>query len=325
LENFTVRRYRDDDRSRWDAHADGAKNATFLFRRGFMEYHADRFEDFSLMVFKGGVLAGILPAHVSGNEVFSHNGLTYGSLAYADGTKTSETIMMLRAILHFLSGAGIAKLHLKCIPSIYHQKPSDELLYALFVSRASLTRRDVLCVIDLEKPYKIAKTRRESIRRGEKHGLEIREDNDFDLFWNDILIPNLAQRHGVKPVHTLEEIKMLHAGFPENIRHFNVYHQGKIVAGTTVFVSTQVAHPQYISGQEDRNRLGSLDFLYHYLITDVFRGKRFFDFGISNENQGMKLNESLAFWKESYGASAIVQDFYSLDTGCFSKLDHVLI
>jgi hypothetical protein len=325
LENFTVRRYQADDRSRWDTFADCAKNATFLFRRGFMEYHADRFSDHSLLVFKNDKLLGIMPAHVSGNEVFSHNGLTYGSLAYADGIRTSEVIGMLGAVLKFLHQSGIERLHLKCIPSIYHLKPADELLYALFAAGASLARRDVLSVIDLEKPYKISKTRKESIRRGQKNGLEIIEDNDFDTFWNDILIPNLRGKHGVTPVHTLSEIKLLHARFPENIRHFNVYHKGRIVAGTTVFVSAQVAHPQYISAQQDKNRLGSLDFLYHHLVAGVFRGKRYFDFGISNENQGMKLNESLAFWKESYGASAIAQDFYSVETSAFAKLDHVLI
>ena len=74
-----------------------------------------------------------------------------------------------------------------------------------------------------------------------------------------------------------------------------------------------------------KNALGSLDFLYHHLITDVFGGKRYFDFGISNEKQGTRLNEGLIFWKESYGASAIVQDFYAIDTSAHRALNQVLI
>ena len=76
--------------------------------------------------------------------------------------------------------------------------------------------------------------------------------------------------------------------FPENIRQFNVYQKDKIVAGTTIFETRNVAHCQYISGNEDKNELGSIDFLFYHLISEIFKNKRFFDFGISNENQGQK-------------------------------------
>jgi hypothetical protein len=75
----------------------------------------------------------------------------------------------------------------------------------------------------------------------------------------------------------------------------------------------------------NKNELGSLDFLYHHLITSVFKEKRFFDFGISNEEQGEKLNEGLVFWKESFGASTIVHDFYEVETSNYGLLDMVLI
>ena len=37
-----------------------------------------------------------------------------------------------------------------------------------------------------------------------------------------------------------------------------------------------------------------------------------FDFGISTENEGQFLNEGLIRYKESYGASTTVADFYGL-------------
>jgi hypothetical protein len=325
VEKYTITRYHPDQYPDWNAFIGRAKNATFLFHRDFMEYHSDRFDDVSLMVFEGEKLVAVMPAHYSGTEVFSHNGLTYGGLVYDDTIKLSEVIGAFRAVLLFLNREGFSKLRLKMIPPIYHQKPSDELAYAVFLADGKLNRRDSLSVIDLTKPYRISKTRRESIRRGEKYGLVIKEEAKFALFWDEILIPNLNAKHGAKPVHTVAEIEKLHKTFPENIRHFNVYHEDKIVAGTTVFVSENVAHPQYISGQEDKNALGSLDFLYHYLITEIFTDKRFFDFGISNEQQGRKLNEGLVFWKESFGASTIVQDFYEIETANFILLENVLI
>jgi hypothetical protein len=193
------------------------------------------------------------------------------------------------------------------------------------LAKAQLIRRDSLAVIDLSKPYFVAKTRKECVRRGLKNNLIIKEEVNFKLFWDQVLIPNLGKKHQAKPVHSIAEIVKLQQKFPNNIRHFNVYQNDKIVAGTTIFVSKNVAHPQYVSGMSNKNELGSLDYLYYHLITSVFKDKHFFDFGISNEVQGSKLNTGLVFWKESFGASIIVQDFYELETVNYSLLDNVLI
>ena len=153
----------------------------------------------------------------------------------------------------------------------------------------------------------------------------IKEELEFDLFWNDILKPNLDKKHQAKPVHSAEEIIKLQQSFPDNIRHFNVYHNHKIVAGTTVFVTDRVAHPQYISGNEQKNVLGSLDFLYHHLITEVFKDKIYFDFGPSHEDNGKKINEGILFWKESFGAKTTVQDYYEVATANYTLLENVLL
>ena len=43
-----------------------------------MDYHKDRFEDYSLMVFKDEKLVAVLPANRVEDKLFSHQGLTYG-------------------------------------------------------------------------------------------------------------------------------------------------------------------------------------------------------------------------------------------------------
>jgi GNAT acetyltransferase-like protein len=325
VKKYTIKRYRPDDYQQWNAFIGKAKNATFLFHRDFMEYHSDRFSDFSLLVYDGDKLVSVLPANRVGTEVFSHQGLTYGGLITTAKTKLADLTRIFQSVLAFLESNEITALHTKTVPSIYHLIPAEELQYALFLTNSKPERRDALSVIDLQKPYSITKTRKESIRRGRKNGLVIKEETNFQLFWDEVLVPNLDRKHEAKPVHTVAEIEKLHRLFPENIRHFNVYHNGKIVAGTTVFISENVAHPQYVSGQPNKNELGSLDFLYHYLITDVFKDKRFFDFGISNEKQGRKLNEGLVFWKESFGARTITQDFYVTETASHKRLENFLI
>jgi len=324
VKNYTVRPYIGNDYENWNAFIGQAKNATFLFHRDFMEYHSDRFQDYSLVILDGEKWVAVLPANVVGNEVFSHQGLTYGGLVYNEKLKLASILEIFKSILSFLNEIKIEKLQLKLLPSIYHQKPADELHYALFLAEAQLIRRDTLAVLDLTKKNSLSKLRKRSIQKGISNDFKIKEVADFEEFWNEILIPNLAQKHQAKPVHSLEEITKLKALFPENIRQFNVYQNGIIVAGTTIFDSDNVAHCQYISGKEDKNELGGLDVLFQHLISETFKDKHFFDFGISNENQGRKLNEGLSYWKESFGASTMVQDFYEVATINFTKLDNIL-
>ena len=317
--------YQKEDFEVWNAFVSVAKNATFLFNRNFMEYHSDRFQDYSLMVFDAENLVAILPANRVEDVIFSHNGLTYGGLVLGEKVKLSTTISIFRAILSFLNENKIQKLTLKMIPKFYNSAFSEELDYCLFIANSTIVRADSLSVLDLKKPYFISKTRKESIRRGEKNNLIIKEELNFELFWKEILIPNLDKKHQAKPVHSIQEIQLLQSCFPNNIRHFNVYDGEKIVAGTTVFVTNNVAHPQYISGNKDKNELGSLDYLYHHLINEVFKEKNYFDFGISNEEQGRKINEGLLFWKESFGAKTVVQHFHEVETSNYYLLDNVLI
>lgn len=325
MKKYLVRQYTTADFEVWNAFISVAKNATFLFHRNFMEYHKDRFHDYSLLVFDDNKLVAVLPANRVEDTVFSHSGLTYGGLVLDQKAKLSSTISIFKSILEFLDKNGISKLNIKEIPIFYCNFLSNEIEYCLFILQTKLIRRDALSVIDLSKPFTFSKDRKQCVKRGERNNLVVKEELNFELFWNEILIPNMSKKHQTNPVHSLEEIVLLHSYFPNNIRHFNVYKEDTIVAGTTVFVTDKVAHPQYISGNSDKNELGSLDFLYHHLITNVFKDKNFFDFGISNEEQGRKINEGLLFWKETFGTKTAVQSFYEIDTRNYTLLESVLL
>ena len=325
MKQYQIRNYQSSDFALWNAFLDKAKNATFLFHRNFMEYHNNRFEDFSLMVFDDEKVVAVLPANRVSDVVYSHQGLTYGGLVLPENAKLGNVIEIMKSVLHFLNKNQINTLQVKVIPIIYTSYFSDEMEHVMFLLNAKIIRKDVLSVINLTKPFFITKTRRESIQRGKKNNLYIKEESNFELFWNQILIPNLNQKHQAKPVHAVEEITNLQQNFPKNIRHFNVYHNDEIVAGTTIFITDKVAHPQYISGNEKKNELGSLDYLYHYLIAEVFSDKNYFDFGPSHEENGKKINSGILFWKESFGAKTTIQSYYEVATANFNLLEDVLI
>src|SRR6266513_928410 len=65
----------------WDSFIRKSSDATFLFYRDYMEYHADRFTDHSLLIYRGADVVGVLPANLdSSRALVSHEGLTYGGL-----------------------------------------------------------------------------------------------------------------------------------------------------------------------------------------------------------------------------------------------------
>ena len=108
MKNYTVKRYESNNYSEWNAFISTAKNATFLFNRDFMEYHSDRFDDFSLLVYDNEKLVAVLPANRVGATVFSHQGLTYGDLVLPLNSKFYNVIFIFKSILSYLNENAIS-------------------------------------------------------------------------------------------------------------------------------------------------------------------------------------------------------------------------
>ncbi len=309
----------------WNKFIDFSKNSTFLFKRDFMDYHSDRFKDHSLLVYNNNDLVAIFPLNINDGIVYSHQGLTYGGLIVKNDIKFVKFLELFIYILKYLNKKSIDKLFIKQIPLIYNSNFNGELDYLSFISGAVIYRRDIISVIDMQNDFKISKDRIQGYKRGLKNNLEIREVDSFDDFWNSLLIPTLFKKHSVKPVHNLGEIKQLKNSFRENIKQFNVYHKDKIVAVTTIFQTKNVVHVQYIGSTTEKNSLGSLDFLFYKLIKEIYVNHKYFDFGNSHENEGMKINQGLNYWKEGFGARSLTQDYYEIETSNFKKLKNILI
>lgn len=290
-----------------------------------MEYHKDRFSDNSLLVFKNDKLVAVLPANKVDTSLQSHQGLTYGGVVLSYKVKLNEYIILFKELLEYLNHQGISSFVLKELPEFYAQAPSQETQYVAQLTKAVTSRIDTASVIDYRNRMTIQSNRLEGVKKADKHGLVLKEEPLFKKFWEDILVPNLERRHASLPTHTSEEITALHKNFPKNIRQFNVYKGNALVAGATVFETKTTAHIQYISGNEQKQELGSLDFLFHHLIEKIFSHKWYFDFGISNEAQGTKLNGGLSYWKECFGARTKVHCVFVFDTANHHLLNNVLL
>ena len=305
-------KYSKEYKDQWDNFVKQAKNSHFFFHRDYMEYHSDRFEDFSLLFFdKKDKLIALLPANIKDDTLYSHQGLTFGGFLVDYKMKTAIMLDIFAKLKEFLKEKGIRKLIYKCIPYIYHKLPAEEDRYALFINDAKLFRRDVTATIDLTNKIKYQEQRKRAIKKAIKNGLIVEKSKDFEQYWK-VLKRILRDKHNSKPVHSVDEIIKLHNLFPENIKLFVAKKDNEILAGTVIFENENIVHTQYLANSEKGRELGALDLVIDKLINEVYEDKKYFDFGISNENNGRYLNIGLINQKEGFGARAVVHDFYEL-------------
>lgn len=305
-----IRRYRREDKELWNSFVSKARNATFLFDRNYMDYHADRFDDNSFMFYHKGKLKAVLPANVAGDTLYSHQGLTYGGLLLDKKATVEDVLECFDSLNSWLRKNGISKVVYKALPWIYQQYPSQEDLYALtWKCKAQLISRDISSSIVIDNKLKFAESRKSGIRKALSLNIEVGESNDVDGFWH-VLEDNLGNRYNAKPVHTASEMKLLMSRFPNSIKLYVAKMNGEIVGGTLIYVTPQVVHTQYISASVEGKKHGALDLLFDYIINKVYANCRYFDFGKSTEQGGAYLNEPLIFQKEGFGGRGVCYDWY---------------
>lgn len=305
-----IRRYRREDKELWNSFVSKARNATFLFDRNYMDYHADRFDDNSFMFYHKGKLKAVLPANVAGDTLYSHQGLTYGGLLLDKKATVEDVLECFDSLNSWLRENGISKVVYKALPWIYQQYPSEEDLYALtWKCKAQLISRNIASTIVIDNKLKFAESRKSGIRKALSLNIEVGESNDVDGFWH-VLEDNLGNRYNAKPVHTASEMKLLMSRFPNNIKLYIAKMNGEIVGGTLIYVTPQVVHTQYISASVEGKKHGALDLLFDYIINKVYANCRYFDFGKSTEQGGAYLNEPLIFQKEGFGGRGVCYDWY---------------
>lgn len=307
-----VTRYAPSMREAWDTFVRDSKNGTFIIERGYMDYHAEIFADHSLLFHGGdGELLALLPANEADGVLTSHGGLTYGGMVSGHRMTTPAMLEAFEGLLAHMHSAGLARLLYKTVPHIYHAHPAEEDRYALFRCGARLYRSDVLAVALPRNPLGYQQRRVRKVKQAVKEGLTTVTSRDFAAFW-PILEANLGVVHGKRPVHSLAEIELLAGRFPDNVRLHLALDGAIPVAGVVIYDSGRVAHVQYIGSVERGREVGALDLIFTTLIERDYAMREYFDFGISNEDDGRVLNVGLIEQKEGFGARAVAHDFYEM-------------
>ncbi len=295
----------------WDAEVNASAGGTFLFMRDYMEYHAHRIVDFSLMIYRNNKLLALLPASIHDDAVVSHGGLTYGGFIARPEVTSMQMLSLFEAVADYMRDRGIKSWYYKSVPYIYRSYPYAAEEYALYKMNAVRTACNLSSAVALSTPLRYAQLRRRGIKRACQCGVTLQTGGDYAPFWK-ILEENLQERHGVQPVHSLYEITLLQERFPDNIKLHTACVENRVVAGCVVYNTGRVAHAQYISASPEGKACGALDYLFARLIEHEYSACNYFDFGISTEQNGTLLNTGLLSQKEGFGARGVVYETYCI-------------
>ena len=203
-----VDRYTADHAQEWNDFVRHSKNGVFLFDRGYMDYHRDRFADASLLVHDDrGRLIAVLPASRHENALVSHGGLTYGGFVTGSKMTTRRMLDVFDTFIGHIRQEGVERDRLQVRAAHLPLGARRRGRLCLFVHDAQLVRRDISSAIDTRRTLPRQDLRLRVLQRARKAGLRVEQSEGFGGFW-PVLERNLEERHATKPVHTLEEITL---------------------------------------------------------------------------------------------------------------------
>lgn len=293
----------------WEYTVLTSRNGTWMNLQKFLDYHEGKFEDNSLMFYKKDECVAVFPAAKLGNILYSHPGATYGGIIISPEIDLKHIDKIIDLIIEYAKDNNYKKIYIKPPPRIYHIHPSDEVDFLLWKKGFTIKRRDLTTCVTKKSDGLFVK---DSCTRAYKKALKYvtyRKTSKLKDFWN-ILEENLRIKHGVKPTHTLEEIKHLREKFP--IYLYGAFLGDKMIAGALLFNMNSVMHCQYIAMDYNYQKYRPLNLLFNSLIFEMrLTNTKYFNFGVSTENFGEEINWGLYRFKESFGGMGILHEWYT--------------
>lgn len=306
-----IRPYSADKKEEWNCFVNNSSNGTFIHLREYMDYHADRFADCSVMVSNdSGKLVALLPACVEKDMVYSHKGLTFGGLIVARRHFPPHKIVeAFDAVAAYYRCKGIRQLVYKSVPHIFTDYPSEADIYAINRAGAKMTRCQLSLAIPILKPLLFNETARQLSAKG---NFRYAVNRPKSQFWN-LLCDVLAEKYNAQPVHTLAEMELLSIRFPENIKLVEAIDaDGTLLCGAILYIYSRCVHFQYIAVGQRGRRLGAFQWLVKEIVSHECQGKDYLDFGTSNNPDDNELNIGLASQKYGLGGRPVVFSTFTL-------------
>ena len=294
-------------------------NGTFLQTRRFLNYHpAGRFNEASFALEKSGTIVAYFPGVEKEQTFVSHAGSTFGGPIIAKSFYTGSRIREILTEADQYLSEKFKGVLFKVTPELFAKESPDLLDYTL--EHMGYTRHTELssyCTLHsgVDPLENCDKECRRIFKKSEIEGIRfgnLEKTEDFETFYHFLEISK--SKHNVHPIHTLQELYDLKDNrIPDHIRFRGIWDGNTLVAAMMLFLfeRTKTIHGQYIAPNPDYEKFQPTTALYVRVMREAAQeGYKQISWGISTEDGGNYLNESLLRFKESLGAKACVNVRY---------------
>ncbi len=315
---YYIQRYETQYEQLWDDFVKNKSvNGTFLHTRRFLNYHpTERFTDFSLIVFnEKNNISAIVPACLkteNQQRIFSsHSGSTFGGIVVdKKNYKTEKLLAITDTIENYLRQENIHEIFYKITSTPYCTESASLLEYILYYQQYT-EYKELNLFVDLNRLEENIKStlsqgKRTNVNNCIKYHCMLKKletKEEIAVFYR-LLCENL-KKYNIVPVHTLEELYLLHFEIlPNETEFYGIYKDDEMIAGSMMFYFSHVAHTQYLCESNDYKKLSPMSFMYYSMIVEMKRkGFDKLTWGIVTENNGKYLNMGLVNSKENFGSS----------------------
>ena len=292
-------------RSLWDQAVIRARNSHFMFQRGYMEYHADRFPDCSYMLMRGKKLVALLPAHRQNGNLISHKGLSFGGWILAPKCLYSDLEAGFSLLGEEMSRQGLVRLVYSPSPYPYHGGSCDDDLFILQKIGAHCHSMRLGAFLPASSGLPNTYGIRRRLRLGEtKLPCRFEETEDLDRFWA-CLTAFLEKRHKATPVHSVEEMRLLKRSFPDCIRLIIGRRGSEWLTGRVIYLSRLVLRFQYVFQVLESPRVFLHERMTDWILRQPDFARSWIDFGTSADPSSGQLVKPLHLHKEILGARGL--------------------
>ncbi|MBO5531853.1 MAG: GNAT family N-acetyltransferase [Fibrobacter sp.] len=294
-------------------------NGTFLQTRRFLNYHpAGRFNEASFALEKSGTIVAYFPGVAKEQTFVSHAGTTFGGPIIAKSFYSGSRLLEILEEADQYLTSRFKNIRFKITPAIFAEESPDLLEYML--EHLGYTRHTELSSfsplqVDTDPLENCEGRCRRIFKKSEIEGIRfgnLEKTEDFETFYHFLEISK--SKHNVHPVHTLQELYDLKDNrIPDHIRFRGIWDGNTLVAAMMLFLfeGTKTIHGQYIAPNPDYEKFQPTTALYVRVMREAAQeGYKQISWGISTEDGGNYLNESLLRFKESLGAKACVNVRY---------------
>jgi len=293
-----IKKYDESLAKEWDEFVSNSINGTIYHSRKFLNYHKDKFQDESILIYDNELVC-VVPCCKKDNNYFSHSGATYGGPVF----KNFE-LLKIKKIIDLIFEYYKNKIEFRIAGNIYFNVPQNKLFF-LLNQKLKIKLELSWYVNNFDNWFDNIKNKRNKsyLDKFEKnHNITIANNNDDYINFHNILSKNLNEKYKSNPTHSLDEFLIFKNQIEENQSLYLVKKENIILGGVLLVKATNNCwYTFYISKNSDYNSTSncSILFIMKNISLDARKNNvKYLDYGISTEDKGLILNEGLSIFKE---------------------------